>query len=231
MRPFLHDPVSHPDVGLHRSVGVLLLHEVDSHHSRPLVGAGLVQKFEVFLFGVRFEAEEDEGRAEVGVLLEDLEVDFVEGLHVHALVVRLHEVALLVVLAELAQQGPELHPLVAVFDVFQQHVPHVLLEDVQREHQHEEVADFLLEKHPEIVLPARHHLQLLLLQHRQVGHELHRLPLVRHLLRQLLKTYPPLLLGLLHWPYLKALAIGSKVDVGVGHDALAILNRTCDTKS
>jgi hypothetical protein len=80
----------------------------------------------------------------VGVLLEDLEVDFVEGLHVHALVVGLHEVAPLVVFVELAQQGPELHPLVPVFYVFQQHVSHVLLEDVQCEHQHEKVADFLL---------------------------------------------------------------------------------------
>jgi hypothetical protein len=144
MRPFLHDPVSHPDVRLHRSVGVLLLHEVNSHHSRPLVRAGLVQHFEVFLLSQRFEAEEDECCAEVGMLLEDLEVDFVEGLHVHALVVGLHEVAPLVVFVELAQQGPELHPLVPVFYVFQQHVSHVLLEDVQCEHQHEKVADFLL---------------------------------------------------------------------------------------
>jgi len=165
------------------------------------------------------------------MLLEDLEVDFVEGLHVHALVVGLHEVAPLVVFVELAQQGPELHPLVPVFYVFQQHVSHVLLEDVQCEHQHEKVADFLFKEHPEIVLVARDHLQLLLLQHRQARHELHRLPLVRHLLRQLLKTYPPLLLGLLDWPYFEALAVGSKVDVGVGHDAVAILDKACRTKS
>jgi len=170
--PLLYDFVANPDVGFHGAVGVLLLHEVDADHPFPLVGASLVEPVEVALLSVELEAEEDEAGGEVGVLSLDCEVDLVEGLHERALVVLLEEVALAVVLGQLDKQCAELHPLVPVPDVLQQHVPHVLLEDVQREDQHEEAPDLLLEQHPELVLRPRHHSQLLLLEHGDVGHEM-----------------------------------------------------------
>jgi hypothetical protein len=231
LRPLLHDAVAHADVGLHRAVGIFLLDEVDADHPRPPVGAGFVEHAEVDIFGQRLEAEEDEGRTEGRVVLDDLIVDLVEGLHELALVVPLHKVALVVVFGELAEERPKLNAVVAIADVLEQHVAHVLLEDVQREHQDEEVGDLHFEQHPEVVLVARYHLQLLLRQHRQVRHQLHQLPLVGQLFRQLAETNPALLLCLLRRTDLERLAVSCQVDVGVSDDVLAVLDRGLLTKS
>lgn len=84
----------------------------------------------------------------------DFLVDLVEGIHVHLLIVFLHLVAVLVVLGEFAENGAELDPIIAVPYVFQQHMSHVLLEDVESKHKDEEVRDLLLENHPELMLVA-----------------------------------------------------------------------------
>jgi len=88
----------------------------------------------------------------VGVVCPDLVVDLVEGLHELLLVVLLDHVAVLVVLGESGEEGPELEPIVAVADVFQQQVLGVALEDVQREIDCEEVGDLLLETGPHFSL-------------------------------------------------------------------------------
>lgn len=66
----------------------------------------------------------------------------------------LQEVALVVVLVELAEQSTKLNSLIAVLDVLEEHVANVLLEDVECKHQYEEVANFFFEEHPEIMLIA-----------------------------------------------------------------------------
>lgn len=229
--PLLYYPVSDPNIWFHRTVGVFLLDEVDTNHAWPLVGACLVEAVEVALLGVELEAEEDKACAELRVLLFDLKVDLVEGLHEHALFVLLDEVALGVVFDQFDQQGSKLDSVVAIPDILQQYMPGVLFEDVQREDQHEEVAYLLLEQHPKVMLHSRYNLQLLLLQHGYVGHVVHQRPQVCELLSQRGKTNPSLLLGLLLGSYLKMLLLVVEVDIGVSDDVFFVLNTHSLTKS
>lgn len=102
VRVFFDYPVPSTNVRLHRAVGILLLHKVNANHPLPLVGTGLVQPSEVVVLRVHLQAEEDEGRSETGVDFLDLEVHLIEGLHVHPLIVKFDEFAVLVVLSQLA---------------------------------------------------------------------------------------------------------------------------------
>jgi hypothetical protein len=103
MCPLFNYLVSHTDVGLHGSIGILLLHEINSNHSLPLIGAGLVQYLKVLLLTPELQPEENESSAEIGMFLPDLEVDFVEGSHVHFLVMLFDEVSLFIVLLQLTK--------------------------------------------------------------------------------------------------------------------------------
>ena len=120
------------------------MHEIDANHPWPLVGAGLVQHFKVFLLSQCLKSKEDEGSAEIRMLLHHLEVHLIEGLHEHALVVCSEDVPFVVILIELAEEGPKLDPFVAVPDVLEEDMAHVLLKDVEGEDEDEKVADLLL---------------------------------------------------------------------------------------
>jgi hypothetical protein len=55
----------------------------------------------------------------MGVLLSYLEVDFIEGFHVFALIVDLYEISIRIILAKLAQECSELDSFISIFDEFQ----------------------------------------------------------------------------------------------------------------
>jgi hypothetical protein len=56
--------------------------------------------------------------------------------------VLLYEVALSIVLVEVGQEGSELDSVVTISDVFEDHMPSILLENVQCQDQDEEIAYF-----------------------------------------------------------------------------------------
>lgn len=118
VRILLHDSVPHPHVWLHRPKGVFLLHEVNAHVLVPVVGAGLVEELEVLLLAQHLQSEEDEARREVGMLSDHFIVDFIEGPHVLPLVVDLDHIPQAVIFGQLAEEGSELHALVAILDEF-----------------------------------------------------------------------------------------------------------------
>lgn len=104
------------------------------------------------------------------MLLPDFVVDLVEGLGELFFVVLGEDVAVVVVLGETGQEGPELEAVVAVVDVLEQEVLGVLLEDVEGEVDGEEVGDLFLEASPHLLLHVRQRHQLLPVQHADRRH-------------------------------------------------------------
>lgn len=122
--------ISHPNIGLHRSIWVFLLHEVDTDRPFPFIRASLVQPIEVDLLGVDLESEEYEAGRKVRVCLSHFEVCLIEGLHIHLFIMNLDKGAVLIVFSQLTKQGPKLYTIITTLDVFQQNVLDILLEDV-----------------------------------------------------------------------------------------------------
>lgn len=111
------------------------------------------------------------------MLLFDFVVDLVEGFHELFFVMLLDEVALVIVLCEASQEGSELQPIVAVFDVFEQEVLCILFEDMEGKVDHEEVGDLFFKTNPHLLLHVRQSHQLLLVQHSYRGYRPHKLVL------------------------------------------------------
>lgn len=65
--------------------------------------------------------------------LDDVIVDLVEGIHEDFLVMFLDELSSSAVFVQLSQECSELDPFIAVFDVLEEDVAGVLLEDVEGE--------------------------------------------------------------------------------------------------
>lgn len=158
-------------------------------------------------------------------------VDLVKSTHVLALIVKLDQVALGVVLAQPAEQGSELHALVPVLDELKQGVPHVLLEKVQREYNREEIGYLLFKDEPEVVLLACHYCQLFFGKHGEIRDQLDKAPFIRDLSPQLLPTHPPLRFSLTLRTNFEALTIGGKIEVGISHYDVQVLGRSRITKS
>lgn len=119
MCPLFNYLVSYTNVGLHRSIGVLLLHKINSNHSLPLIGTRLIQYLKVLLLTPEFESKENKGSTEIGMFLPDLKVDFIKSSHVHLLIMFLHKVPLLIVLLQLTEKSSKFNSFIAISNKFE----------------------------------------------------------------------------------------------------------------
>ncbi len=231
VRVFFDDPVAHPHVRFHRTKRILLLHKVDSYMLAPSVGAGLVEQLEIFLFTEHFQSEEDKSSRKMRMFLHNLIINFIECAHILTIVMHFHNVAIFIVLGKLAKKGSELNSFVSVFNEFQQSVTHVFFEKMQAKYNREEIGYFLLEKNPEFMLFSSHNSKFFFGKHSQIRNQLNQPLLIGNFCPQLVPTHPSFSLRLLFSTNFEAFPVCRKIDVGIGHYYVEILNIIMLTKS
>jgi len=119
MSPFFDNFITNSNIGLHRTIRIFLLNEIDSYHSWPLIWASLIEHSEISFFIEGLQAKEYETWAESRMIFDNLKINFIKCFHKQSFIMGFNIVTFFIVLSKFREESSKLYPLVSILNVFE----------------------------------------------------------------------------------------------------------------